>query len=250
MLPSAGFQPGAFATRAPNPRLDRLPALPHIEISAPTLDHGRPANDTTSPHRGRRTGESSADSDRNPKDASHSAGVTPLNPANLLRKIPALCRGDLATLYGVTIANSLLPLVTVPYLARVLGPGAWGMVLFAQTVAVWPAILMEFGFVYSATRDIARHADDPGKVREIVGEVMVCKFALSILGAASGVLFWLCVPEFRRQPIFLIGAMWIAIVQGFNPLQRLAPKDFLPHSLRRKKLRCRIALTRECMSAA
>ena len=141
-----------------------------------------------------------------------------MNPANLLRKIPALCRGDLATLYGVTIANSLLPLVTVPYLARVLGPGAWGMVLFAQTVAVWPAILMEFGFVYSATRDIARHADDPGKVREIVGEVMVCKFALSILGAASGVLFWLCVPEFRRQPIFLIGAMWIAIVQGFNPL--------------------------------
>ena len=36
----------------------------------------------------------------------------------LLRKIAALCRGNLArnaiALYGVTIANSILPLVIVP----------------------------------------------------------------------------------------------------------------------------------------
>ena len=137
-------------------------------------------------------------------------------------KIAALCRGDFVknaiALYGVTIANSLLPLVTVPYLARVLGPGAWGMVLFAQTVAVWPALLVEYGFVYSATRDVARHADDPEKLREIVSEVMACKVGLSILGAATGVAFWFGVPAFRHQPLFLIGAVWLAIVQGFNPL--------------------------------
>ena len=140
----------------------------------------------------------------------------------IARKIAALCRGNLAqnaiALYGVTIANALLPLVTVPYLARVLGPGAWGMVLFAQTVAVWPAMLVEFGFVYSATREVARHANDPDKLREIVAEVMACKAGLSLLGAATGVAFWLGVPEFRAQPLFLIGAVWLAIAQGFSPL--------------------------------
>jgi PST family polysaccharide transporter len=40
-------------------------------------------------------------------------------------------------LYGVTIANALLPLVLIPYLARVLRPEAWGVVLFAQTAAIW-----------------------------------------------------------------------------------------------------------------
>ena len=140
----------------------------------------------------------------------------------LLRKIAALSRGKLAqnaiALYGVTIANSLLPLLTVPYLARVLGPDAWGMVLFAQTVAVWPAMLVEFGFVFSATREVARHANDPAKVREIVSEVMACKVGLSILGLMTGVAFWLGVPEFRQQPLFLIGAFWHAIMQGFSPL--------------------------------
>ena len=140
----------------------------------------------------------------------------------MLGKIAGLCRGNLAknaiALYGVTIANSLLPLVTVPYLARVLGPGAWGMVLFAQTVAVWPAMLVEFGFVYSATREVARHAHDPAKLREIVGEVMACKAGLSLLGAATGIAFWFGVPALREQPLFLIGALWLALVQGFSPL--------------------------------
>ena len=93
-----------------------------------------------------------------------------------------MCSSDL----GVTIANSILPLVMVPYLARVLGPGAWGMVLFAQAVAAWPTLIVEFGFVFSATRDIARHSDDPAKLREIVSEVMTCKAALSVLGVLLG----------------------------------------------------------------
>ena len=145
-----------------------------------------------------------------------------LVPVTIFRKIAALCQGKLVqnavALYAVTFANSLLPLVTVPYLARVLGPEAWGMVLFAQTVAVWPALLVEFGFVYSATREVARHADQPEKLRQIVSEVMGCKVGLSILGAATGIAFWLCVPAFRQNPLILIGALWLAIVQGFSPL--------------------------------
>lgn len=139
-----------------------------------------------------------------------------------LRKMAALCRGKLVqnaiALYGVTFANAILPLVMVPYLARVLGPDAWGMVLFAQTVAVWPAMLVEFGFVYSATREVARHANDPEKLRAIVGEVMACKIGLGLLGAATGIIFWLAVPAFQRNPVILAGAIWLAIAQGFSPL--------------------------------
>jgi PST family polysaccharide transporter len=140
----------------------------------------------------------------------------------IFRKIAALGRGQLAqntiALYGVAIANALLPLVTVPYLARVLGPDAWGLVLFAQTVAIWPAMLVEFGFVYSATREVARHAGDPGKLRQIVGEVMACKAGLAMIGAATGIAFWLGIPAFRENPLILVGALWLAIVQGFSPL--------------------------------
>lgn len=158
---------------------------------------------------------------QSPRSDCQLGGSTPVGAMTIFRRLAAFCRGRLAqnaiALYGVTIANSILPLLTVPYLARVLGPGAWGMVLFAQTVAAWPAMLVEFGFVYSATRDVARHAGDPEKLREIVGEVMACKAGLSILGAATGIAFWFVVPEFREQPLFLIGALWLALAHGFSP---------------------------------
>ena len=148
--------------------------------------------------------------DQNPLSVCQPGCRPPAKAMTIFRKLAALCRGQFAenaiALYGVTIANSILPLLTVPHLARVLGPGAWGMVLFAQTVAAWPAMLVEFGFVYSATREVARHAGDSEKLREIVSEVMACKVGLSILGAATGVVFWFVVPEFREQPLFLIGA--------------------------------------------
>ncbi len=141
---------------------------------------------------------------------------------SLTQRIASLTRGNLAqnalALYGVTVATSLLPLITVPYLARVLGPGAWGMVLFAQTLAIWPAMLVEFGFVYSATREVARHSRDAAKLQTIVGEVMACKLALSAVGALIGVGFWIWVPAFQQNPSILLGALWLAIVQGLNPL--------------------------------
>src|SRR5436190_4428757 len=121
----------------------------------------------------------------------------------MFQKLAQHLRGRLVqnavALYGVTIANAILPLVTVPYLARVLHPEAGGMVLFAQTVAIWLAMLIEYGFVYSATREVARHADQPDKLRQIVAEVMASKLALGIISALASIVLWWSVPAFRQN---------------------------------------------------
>lgn len=140
----------------------------------------------------------------------------------MLQKAAHLLRQRLVqnavALYGVTIANAILPLVTIPYLARVLHPEAWGLVLFAQTVAIWLAMLVEYGFVYSATREVARHADQPERLRQIVAEVMASKLALGLLAALGGIVLWWSVPVFRENVAFLFGALWLALAQGFSPL--------------------------------
>ena len=41
------------------------------------------------------------------------------------------------SLYGVQAAEMLLPLITVPFLARVLLPEGWGLVVFAQSFSGW-----------------------------------------------------------------------------------------------------------------
>ncbi|HRH98134.1 MAG TPA: oligosaccharide flippase family protein, partial [Prosthecobacter sp.] len=121
-------------------------------------------------------------------------------------------------LYGVTIANALLPLVLIPYLARVLRPEAWGLVLFAQTAAIWLGLLVEYGFAYSATREVARHMDQPEKLRQIVAEVMGGKLLLCVIAAVSSLILWLMIPAFHASPLLLVGALWIAVAQGLSPL--------------------------------
>ena len=121
-------------------------------------------------------------------------------------------------LYGVQIANIFLPLVTVPYLARVLRPEGWGFVVFAQTVSLWLTLIMEYGFMYSATRDVARHSGEPEKLRQIAADVTGAKLLLSLFSAAAAVVLWLAVPLFHENATYLVGALWLAIAQGLNPM--------------------------------
>ncbi len=57
-----------------------------------------------------------------------------------------------ASLYVVQACRKLVPLFTIPYLARVLGPSGWGDVAFTLSMGDFIALFAEFGFLLSATR--------------------------------------------------------------------------------------------------
>src|SRR5271169_2073299 len=67
-----------------------------------------------------------------------------------------LIRNDLvhntAALYGVQLCRKAIPLLTMPYLARVLGPAGWGSVAFVSSLGEFIVLIIEFGFNLSATR--------------------------------------------------------------------------------------------------
>jgi PST family polysaccharide transporter len=120
------------------------------------------------------------------------------------------------SLYSVQIASYIIPLVTIPYLARVLGASGWGLVAFAQAFASWVALVGEYGFSLSGTREIARHRDNREKLTEIVSGVLGAKTLLAVVSLSVAVLFRLWVPVFREHPeLFWAGMFW-ALAQGFS----------------------------------
>lgn len=125
-------------------------------------------------------------------------------------------RKNLFALYGVQVATLVLPLLSIPFLARVLGPSALGELAAIQSLFATLGFLIEYGFNFSATRQAAIHQHDRDKLTEILGNVLGAKILLSLLFLLISLAVYFFVPVFRSHPtLFWLGFVG-ALAQGFN----------------------------------
>ncbi|WP_321472969.1 oligosaccharide flippase family protein [uncultured Paludibaculum sp.] len=117
--------------------------------------------------------------------------------------------GDLLALYGVQAMSFAVPLLTLPYLARALQPAAWGNLVFAEAFARYTAILVEYGFQLSATREIARARHHPAQRAAHIGGVLGGQLLLATaaLCAIPPLLVW-GTPFHGRAPLLGLALAW------------------------------------------
>jgi PST family polysaccharide transporter len=120
------------------------------------------------------------------------------------------------SLYGVQIASYIVPLITIPYLARVLGASGWGLVAFAQAFGSFVTLLAEYGFSLSATREIAQNRQDTEKLTSILAGVLGTKGLLALMSLLVALSVRFFVPIFHEHPKLLWAGMFWALAQAFN----------------------------------
>lgn len=111
---------------------------------------------------------------------------------------------NFVSLSVLQLVESFLPLITLPYLARVIGVEKFGELAFATAVMAYFIAIVDFGFNYVSVREISRCKDDVNQVSKIYSNVL---FAKSILTVISFLLLLLCIyfiPIFRDNKLLLL----------------------------------------------
>ncbi|SHM62059.1 flippase [Flavobacterium saccharophilum] len=100
-------------------------------------------------------------------------------------------------LFSVNIVNFVLPLLTFPYLVRVLGIEKFGLLSFATSIITYFLILTDYGFNLTATREISINRNDKNKLNEIFSAVMSVKVIIMTIGFVVLLPLIFFIPKFN-----------------------------------------------------
>ena len=98
-----------------------------------------------------------------------------------LRKMVERHRSVVESFFSLSVLNGvvlLFPLLTLPYILRVVGPANYGIYGFIYILVQYALIVNNYGFDFSAVKQIAQHRDDKAYVKRVYNAVIACRLLL------------------------------------------------------------------------
>ena len=103
------------------------------------------------------------------------------------------------SLGALQIISYVIPLISLPYLSRVLGVEKFGLVFFAFAFMQYFIILTDYGFGLSATREIAVNRHNQNNLSNIFNSVTIIKLILLFVSFCVLTLACIFVPKLNEN---------------------------------------------------
>ena len=81
-------------------------------------------------------------------------------------------------LYSLQFFNSVIPLLTLPYITRVLGANKFGVFSIAINIIAYYQVIVDYGFDLSATRKVSLLENNRKSIDKIYSSVIISRFIL------------------------------------------------------------------------
>ena len=111
---------------------------------------------------------------------------------------------NFAYLSSLQIASYIFPLISIPYLARVLGVDGLGKISFAAAIIIWIQTIADWGFDMTGARNVAQARDDKKEVSKIFSDIFWSRIFLMFCSFLVLLLLLLIVPKFRENYVIIL----------------------------------------------
>lgn len=105
----------------------------------------------------------------------------------------------------------IIPIITTPYVSRVLGADGVGKYSFSNSIASYFVIFASLGFMYYAQREIAKYQDNKKKQSEIFWEIIIVR-SVSVLTALIVYFAAIVLGVFKEEYTLLMMILSVSIL--------------------------------------
>lgn len=114
-------------------------------------------------------------------------------------------------------SNYIIPLLTIPYLLRVLGIENYAKVLLAQTLVMILSTLTDYGYTITGIRDIALHKNNKKELSYYYSKVTNVKIFLVITSIIVAFLFSILYQKLNSELLLVLLSLTFLISHTFTP---------------------------------
>ena len=116
------------------------------------------------------------------------------------------------------IITLVVPLLTFPYLIRVLGSETYGLIIWSWSIITFFILFINFGFNLSVTKYIAIHRDDKNKLSEIVSTAIATRLFLFFVSLILFILLVEFIPKMHENRVLLYLFFGLTIGETLMPM--------------------------------
>lgn len=120
-------------------------------------------------------------------------------------------------LYVLIFSNYILNLIVVPYQTRVLGPEKYGLIGLASAIVTYLQLFVDFGFLLSATEDVAKNRTDTRRLSQIFTSVTIVKSLFSILSMIAIIAICGFIPRWKENLVFIALYCLMGVLSSLLP---------------------------------
>jgi len=116
----------------------------------------------------------------------------------------------------VQIATYVLPLISVPVISRIIGPGKYGVINFASAYITYFSLLITYSFDFSATRRISKEPDNVENRNTVFTEVFYTQCILFVLSTIIFTVLLFTVPEISANRTVVVFSYLLCVSTLFT----------------------------------